>query len=134
MTGAERPRLPEAAKRWLDEGTYVTLGTVGPGGRPHLSVVWATHDGDDVLLSTVEQRRKFRNVVADPAVSVLWFPRENPLAYVEVRGTATTTRDGAVELVERLARTYVGRAYRELPGPVTRVTIRVRPTNIVFLG
>ena len=130
MTG---PELPDAAKRWLDEGAYVTFGTLDEG-RPHLSVVWATYDGDDVLLSTVEQRRKFRNVVADPAVSLLWFPRENPLTYVEVRGTATTTRDGAVELVERLARTYVGRAYQELPGPVTRVTIRVRPASVFFRG
>jgi PPOX class probable F420-dependent enzyme len=136
MTGrpASPPRLPDAAKRWLDEGTYVTVGTIGADGRPHLSVVWATYDGDDVLFSTLTGRRKYRNIMADPNVSVLWFPRDDPLSYVEVRGTATASTDGAIELVERLARTYVGRPYREVPGDVVRVTVRVRPVNVVLRG
>ena len=124
--------LPDAAKRWLDEGTYVTLGTTGPGGRPQLSVLWATHDGDDVLLSTLAGRQKYRNLTANPAVSVLWFPKDAPLSYVEVRGTASTTTDGAGELIERLARTYVGRPYREVPGNVVRVTVRVTAQHVVF--
>ncbi len=92
--------------------------------------MWATHDGDDLLLSTITARRKYRNIAADPHVSVLWSPKQ-PLNYAEVRGIATTT-DGAIELIERLAQTYVHRPYRELPGDVVRVTIRVRPETIVF--
>ena len=135
MTGrpaSAPPRLPEAAKRWLDAGTYVTVGTIGADGRPHLSVVWATYDVDDVLFSTLTARRKYRNLTADPNVSVLWFPKDDPLTYVEVRGTATTSTDGAIELIERLARTYVGRPYREVPGAVVRVTVRIRPASVVF--
>lgn len=124
--------IPQVAKRWLDEGTYVTLGTTGPDGRPQLSVLWATYDGDDVLLSTLTGRQKHRNLTADPDVSVLWFPKDQPLSYVEVRGTASTTTDGAVELIERLARTYVGRPYQEVPGDVVRVTVRVTPHHVVF--
>jgi PPOX class probable F420-dependent enzyme len=124
--------LPDAAKRWLDQGTYVTLGTTDPVGRPHLSVLWATYDGDDVLLSTLTGRRKYRNLTANPYVSVLWFPKDAPLSYVEVRGTATTTTEGAHELIDRLARTYVGRPYREVPGDVVRVTVRVAPLHVVF--
>ena len=135
MTGrpaSAPPRLPDAAKRWLDDGTYVTVGTIGPDGRPQLSVVWATYDGDDVLFSTLTGRRKYRNLEANPNVSLLWFPKDDPLSYVEVRGTATTTTDGAIDLVERLARTYVGRPYREVPGNVVRATVRVRPVGVVF--
>jgi hypothetical protein len=44
---------------------------------------------------------------------------------------ATTTTDGAMELIERLARMYVGRPHREVPGAVVRVTIRVTPERIV---
>lgn len=109
---SDPPRLPDAAKRWLDEGTYVTVGTTDADNRPHLSVMWATYDGDDILLSTVTARRKYRNLVANPEVSVLWFPKDAPLSYVEVRGTASTTTEGARELAERLARTYVGRPFR----------------------
>jgi PPOX class probable F420-dependent enzyme len=125
--------LPEQAKRWLDEGTYVTVGTVDADGRPHLSVMWATYDGDDVLLSTITARRKHRNLVANPDVSVLWFPKDAPLSYVEVRGTASTTTDGALELAERLARTYVGRPFREVPGDVVRVTVRVTPRRVLLV-
>ena len=124
--------LPAAAKAWLDAGTYVTVGTTDADGRPHLSVGWATYDGDDVLLSTITARRKYRNLTANPAVSVLWFPADAPLSYVEVRGTATATTDGARELIERLARTYVGRPYQEVPGDVVRVTVRVTPRHVVF--
>lgn len=120
--------IPQAAKRWLDEGTYVTVGTHGP----HLSLVWATYDGDDVLFSTLQGRQKYRNLVADPAVSLLWFPKDDPLSYVEVRGTATWTTEGARDLIERLARTYVGRPYQEVPGAVVRVTVRVTPHHVVF--
>lgn len=130
--GSAPPRLPDAAKQWLDEGTYVTLGTIRPDGRPHLSVVWATYDGDDVLFSTLTERRKYRNLTANPDVSVLWFPKNDPLTYVEVPGTASTTTDGAIELIERLARTYVGRSYREVPGATVRVTVRVRPASVVL--
>ncbi len=122
--------LPDAAKRWLDEGTYVTVGTVDADGRPHQSVMWATYDGDDVLLSTITARRKYRNLVANPEVSVLWFPKDAPLGYVEVRGTASPTTEGARELAERLARTYVGRPFREVPGDVVRVTVRVTPRRV----
>lgn len=123
--------IPDEARRWLDQGTYVTLGTTGPDG-PQLSVLWATHDGDDLLLSTLEGRQKHRNLVRDPRVSVLWFPKDQPLGYVEVRGTASTTTDGAHELIERLAWTYVGRPYQEVPGDVVRVTVRVTPHHVVF--
>jgi PPOX class probable F420-dependent enzyme len=129
---SDRPRLPERAKRWLDEGTYVTVGTVDPGGRPHLSVMWATYDGDDVLLSTLTGRRKYRNLAANPEVSVLWFPKDAPLSYVEVRGTVSFSTDGARDLIERLARTYVGRPYREVLGDVVRVTVRVTPERVFF--
>ena len=129
---SDRPRLPDAAKRWLDEGTYVTVGTTDPAGRPHLSVMWATYDGDDVLLSTITGRRKYRNLTANPHVSVLWFPKDAPLSYVEVRRTAAVTTDGARELIERLARTYAGRPYQEVPGDVVRVTVRVTPAHVVF--
>ena len=129
---SEPPELPGIAKRWLDEATYVTVGTNGADGVPQLSVLWASYDGNEVLLSTLKGRRKYQNLIADPKISVLWFPRENPLSYVEVRGTAFMTTDGAQELIESLAQRYVGRPYREVPGDVVRVTIRVRPEHIVL--
>jgi PPOX class probable F420-dependent enzyme len=124
--------LPAIAKQWLDDATYVSLGTTNADGSPHLSVLWASYAGNDVLLSTLQGRRKYRNLIADPRVSVLWFPKDRPLSYVEVRGVATVSTEGAHDLIETLAQKYVGRSYREVPGDVVRVTVRVRPEHVVL--
>ncbi len=41
----------------------MTVATIDPDGKPQLSVVWAKHDGDDVLFSTIKGRRKYANLI-----------------------------------------------------------------------
>ena len=60
-----------AATRALVDGTnYAVLATINADGSPQSSVVWVGRDGDDVLMSTIEGRRKHRNMVRDPRVSL----------------------------------------------------------------
>jgi PPOX class probable F420-dependent enzyme len=100
--------LPEYARELLDAPEFATIATVDPDGRPQLSVVWAGRDGDDILISTVEGRRKHRNLLRDPRATVLVYSAAEPYRYVEVRGTATMTREGGRELIDRYAREYRG--------------------------
>src|SRR4249919_2097645 len=100
--------IPVQAKAWLDAAEYATVATIEPDGRPQLSVVWVERDGDDVLVSTIEGRRKHANLVRDPRATLLVYPADEPDAYVEVRGTVTMTRQGGPELIDRLARQYDG--------------------------
>lgn len=124
--------LPDEARAWLDGGEFVTVATVLAGGQPHLSVLWADRDGDDILLSTLEGRVKHRNLLRDSQITVLCYPRANPYSYLEVRGTAAMTREGAPELIEKLSQRYVGKPFAsDGPGDV-RVVIRVRPDKVVF--
>ncbi|HEU0130575.1 MAG TPA: PPOX class F420-dependent oxidoreductase [Mycobacteriales bacterium] len=129
------PTLPDTAKAWLDAVSFATLATVNADGSPQTTVHWVARDGDDVLLSTVRGRRHARNLDRDPRVSVLVMDPANPYAYVEVRGTATLTEEGARDLIDDLAEKY--RGVRPYPGDApdaVRVVIRVPPEHVVSYG
>jgi PPOX class probable F420-dependent enzyme len=129
-------QLPEAVKAWLDAPEFATIATILPDGQPHLSVVWVERDGDEVLVSTVVGRRKHANLVRDPRVGLLVFPRDNPYSYVEIRGTVTMTEVGGRELIDRLAAKYQGLdryAYDDGTDNV-RVVVRVHPSKVVSLN
>jgi PPOX class probable F420-dependent enzyme len=127
--------LPESAKKWLDERTFVVLATVSRDGSPHSTVHWVARDGDDLLLSTVRGRLQARNVERDPRVSVLAVHPDNPYAYLEVRATATVTTEGGRELIDDLMEKYHGRRPYEWDGPdAVRLVIRVPPEHVVAHG
>ena len=130
---AMSPTLSEAARRFFDAPEYVSLATVEPDGSPQLSVVWVARDGDDLLISTVEGRRKHRNLVLDARATVLLCPKDTPWIYVEVRGLVTMTRDGGRELIEFLSRKYTGdERYSFDDGTENvRVVVRIAPRRVV---
>ena len=82
------------ARVLLDAPEYATISTIEPDGQPQLSIVWVTRDGDDLLVSTIEGRRKHRNLSRDPRATVLVYPAADPNVYLEVRGSVTMTREG----------------------------------------
>jgi len=122
--------LSDNAKALLDAPELATIATIDPDGRPQLSVVWVARDGDDVLISTLEGRRKHKNLVRDPRATVLIYPAANPYTYLEIRGTATIEPDPDAELIDRLARAYTGKAWAE-PGQPGRVIVRVSAERVV---
>jgi PPOX class probable F420-dependent enzyme len=127
MTG-----LPERAKKLLDDANFVVVATSNTDGSPQTSVLWATYDGDDLLLSTIQGRKKETNWLKDPRTSVLILDREDPYHYVEVRGAVSMTTKGGPELIERLSQIYTGQSYTGDEGTDhSRVVVRVQPTRAV---
>lgn len=125
-------QLPEQARSWFDAPEFVTLATVLPDGQPHLSVVWAARDGDDVLVSTLEGRRKHQNLLGDPRATVLLYPKDAPYDYVEVRGVVTIEPDPQGELIERLSQAYTGGPYTADGPDDVRVVLRLTPEKVVL--
>jgi PPOX class probable F420-dependent enzyme len=124
--------LPQQAKSLLDAGNVVVVATSNTDGSPQTSVLWATYDGDDVLLSTIQGRKKETNWLKDPRTSVLILDATNAYSYVEVRGSVTMTTEGGPELIERLSHTYAGGPYTGDEGTDNvRVVVRVTPTHVV---
>ena len=127
MTG-----LPPQAKQLLDAANYVVVATSNTDGSPQTSVLWATYEGDELLLSTIQGRKKETNWLNDPRASVLILDREDPYHYVEVRGSVSMSTDGGPELIERLSQAYTGQTYTGDEGTDhVRVVVRVSPTKVV---
>lgn len=124
--------LPDRAKTLLDDANFVVVATSNTDGSPQTSVLWATYDGDDLLLSTTQGRKKETNWLKDPRTSVLILDRGDPYRYVEVRGSVSMTTDGGPELIERLSQLYTGQRYSGDEGTDNiRVVVRVTPTRVV---
>lgn len=133
---ADMAEIPEIARGWLDAGEFAVIATILPSGQPHQSVVWVERDGDEVLVSTVEGRRKHLNLERDPRVSLLVYPRDNPYSYVEIRGTASMTQEGGRELIDRLCHRYTGADRYTMDDGTdnVRVVVRIRPEKVVLLS
>jgi PPOX class probable F420-dependent enzyme len=120
-------QLSDQARRLLDGKSFATLATLEADGSPQQTVVWVARDGDDVLISTVEGRRKHQNLARDPRASVMINPPESPYTYVEIRGKVTMTTEGGRELINKLAQKYIGKDYDMDTPDAVRVVIRINP-------
>lgn len=101
-------RVPEEVDRWLAAGACVVLTTLGPDGRPQMSMMWARSEGDVLLMATVAGRRKHLNLLRDPRATVLVTPPDSHDHYVEMRGTVEILPAGGRVLIDDLHESYRG--------------------------
>jgi PPOX class probable F420-dependent enzyme len=118
-------QLSESACRLIDGRNYAVLATVNPDGSPHTSVMWIGRDGDDLLMSTVQGRRKHRNMLRDPRVSVTVIDSADPESYVELRGRASMTPDDGRRVDTALSWKYDSKDPGEDQPGAVRVVVRV---------
>ncbi len=100
--------------RALAEGpNFAALSTLMPDGQPQTHVMWVGCDDDHILINTEVHRRKFKNVEADPRVTVAIWDVENAYSFAEVRGRVveTITGQAALDSINALARKYTGADY-----------------------
>jgi PPOX class probable F420-dependent enzyme len=127
--------LSPGLKKYLGESpAFATVATLLPGGRAHLTVVWVTADGDDLLFSTTLERLQGKNIARDPRVTLLIGRPEDPYAYAEVRGTATVTPDPDRILANELSLAHTGQDFAASnpgAGAAEFVVVRVRAEKVV---
>jgi len=120
-------KLPESAKKLLQDKAYGHVVTSATNGRPQVTMVWVDVEGDEVLLNTAEGRKKAQNLRRDPRVIISVQDRNNPQAYLLVHGTASVAETGADAHIDKLAKRFLGvdkYPYRQ-PGE-KRLLVRVR--------
>lgn len=124
-------QLSDEVYGWLDGLCFVSLATVMPDGQPHLSLMWAEREAGDILMSTAAGRRKHRNILAEPRVSLLLRAPDDPYRNAEIRGVARAEPDEGRLVVNRLYRKYQGGDVfpHDRPG-VERVILRVTPQKV----
>jgi PPOX class probable F420-dependent enzyme len=92
----------------LEAPNHAVLSTVNADGSIHSTVVWVSLDGDELAVNSAEGRRWPGNLDRDPHATLVVYDPGNPYEYVEIRGTATGTTDGADEHINRLSKRYIG--------------------------
>jgi PPOX class probable F420-dependent enzyme len=117
--------LNEEIRRLLDGRHFAVMATINPDGGPQGSAMWVGRDGDDVLFSTVAGRRKHRNLLRDPRVSITVLDSDDPYNYVELRGTVTFTEDVGRRFDIGLSWAYDGKDPDEDPPDAVRLVGRV---------
>jgi PPOX class probable F420-dependent enzyme len=104
--------IPEAARGLLESDALGHLVTIDADGRPQVSCVWVGLDGDDVVFASLGERRKLDNIARDPRVALsvegTVINAMGLREYLVVHGTARVEPGGGPQLLQRLARTYLG--------------------------
>jgi PPOX class probable F420-dependent enzyme len=125
--------LPDSARAVLQSGALAHLVTLEPDGRPQVSIVWVGLDGDEIVAAHLPEHRKIRNIRRDGRVALsLEAGTRNEIGldeYLVIHGRARVTEGGAPELLQELARTYIGPDVKfppmdnPPPGYITRITV-----------
>jgi hypothetical protein len=88
-------------------------------------------DGEHVLVDTVHDNRKDKNVRGGPRITLTIADPENPSRYLSVRGEVVERReDGARGRPDRLAERYTGEPKYPGSSGDHRVVIVIRPDDV----
>jgi PPOX class probable F420-dependent enzyme len=101
-------KMPEEYREeFLSKTRYGYLTTLAGDGSPRSVPVWFDWDGRAVRIFTGIESPKVKRIRRDPRVTLLVAnDRSEYEAWVSFDGTATIRIEGAIDLMERLARKY----------------------------
>ena len=132
--------LPEAARTLLSSDAVAHVVTIDEDGTPQITLAWVGLEGDEIVLATMPEQRKLRNLRRDPriAISIPSTTRNEwgLLEYLVVYGTARVTEGGAAEMLQRLAYTYIGPdvVFPNMPDPPPGFVTRITPERLGGVG
>ena len=132
--------IPDDARRVIESGALAHLVTLEADGRPQVSCVWVGLEDGDIVFASLGARRKLDNVRRDPRVAVsMQGSRTNPMGlreYLVVHGTARIVEGGGPELLQRLARVYIGPDVKFPPmdDPPPGVVVHIAPERLGGVG
>ena len=134
--------IPETHRDLLDGPITVVLSTVMPNGQPQSTPIWCNLEGDFVLINTMRQFRKAKNMAQNPKVSLMAYDKKKPLRNIEIRGRVVEmTEEGALEHLDTLNMLYTGAPHffgdsidASLISKFTPVRIIIEPIRIRVEG
>ncbi len=124
--------LSDASRAIIAKKVLAHVASLGPEGEPHVTPVWVTLDGDDLIINTALGRAKARNLANDARVAVSLTDPDNAYSVIAVRGSVIGfTTDGADDVIDSLAKKYLDLdTYPFRREGEVRVTVRIRTDRI----
>ncbi|HEY3140953.1 MAG TPA: PPOX class F420-dependent oxidoreductase [Acidimicrobiales bacterium] len=132
--------LSDEVRAVLTAGHLAHLTTINPDGSPQVSLIWIGLEDDEIVSGHLGARQKLRNVQRDPRVVLsLETGVRNPTGldeYLVVRAEGRVTEGGAAELLQRLAKVYLGPDVKFPPidDPPPGFILRMTPTKVGGVG
>lgn len=104
--------LPPSARDLLASAPLAHVVTINRDGTPQVSCTWISVDGDRLVIASLGENQKVKNLQRDPRI-VLSFQAHSKNAmgiaeYLIVYGQATVVEGGAPELLQEQAHSYIG--------------------------
>lgn len=124
-------QVSSAVRRAIEAGPIGHVVTLGHDGAPQCSLAWIGFDGEEIVIGTMFDQAKLRNLRRDPRIAISFETgRPDPYGlneYGVLHGRARITEGGAPELLGRLAQTYIGpgTVYPPFPDPPSGWVIHV---------
>lgn len=125
--------IPSHVRTAIEAGPIAAITTISKDGEPQITMAWIGLEGDEVVIGTMYDQAKLRNLRRDPRVAISFMPGGNSSmglpAYYVLHGRARVVEGGAPELLSRLAQTYIGpgTVFPPFPNPpagwVTRISV-----------
>lgn len=132
--------LPASVRAFIESGPLAHVVTLARDGAPHVSMAWVGLEGDEVVIGTLFDQAKLRNLRADPRIALSFQASgQNDFGldhYLVLHGRARVTEGGAAALLGRLARTYLGPdvVFPAMPNPPPGWIIRVTVERLIGIG
>jgi PPOX class probable F420-dependent enzyme len=125
--------LTPEVKTLFEQPFYAWVTTVRPDGSLHSTVVWVDVEGDQILFNTAVGRAKERHLRNDPRVSISILDPGNAYHLASVSGVARLDTEGADEVIDRLAKKYLGvDEYPARQAGEQRVNVYIEPQSVIF--
>jgi PPOX class probable F420-dependent enzyme len=129
-------QLPARVRADIEAGPIAHVVTIAGDGSAQITLAWIGLDGDDVVIGTMFDQAKLRNLRRDPRISLSFrtgaVSSSGLPAYWVLHGIARVTEGGAPELLGRLAQTYIGpgTVFPPFPNPPAGWVIRTTVERI----
>jgi PPOX class probable F420-dependent enzyme len=121
----------QAVRELLEQPNYAVISTLNQDGSVLDVIAWISAENGTVAVNSARGRRWPTNLERDPRITVLVYEAGNPYNYVEIRGRAAATSDGADEHINALSKKYINQdeyPFRQ-PGE-ERVKFVIEPEHV----
>ena len=104
--------IPPEVRRLIESGCPAHLVTLNRDGSPQVTLVWIGLEGNEIVAGHLPRNRKVINIERDPRVAIsLETDTKSAMGlteYAVLYGEARIEKGGAPDLLQRLARVYLG--------------------------